>query len=90
MHRPSPLIHTLGPFAAFSYTITYTCARTLGNHYNYDALKIGLVLLSYGVGCTLGSVLGGRWSDKVLRRLTSANGGHYFPEAVPVPPLRKV
>jgi hypothetical protein len=38
----------------------------------------------------LGSVLGGRWSDQALRRLTSANGGHYLPEAAPVPPPRKV
>ncbi|KAI9442899.1 MFS general substrate transporter [Lactarius indigo] len=65
---------------AFSYNITYTCSRTLGDHYNYDALKIGLVLLSFGAGSVLGSVLGGRWSDHVLRRLTSANGGHRLPE----------
>lgn len=79
--RSNPLILTLGLFFAFSYNITYTCSRTLGDHYNYDSLKIGLVLLSYGVGCMLGSVLGGRWSDLALRRLTSANEGHYFPEA---------
>jgi hypothetical protein len=29
----------------------------------------------------LGSILGGRWSDQTLRRLTDANDGHYFPEA---------
>jgi hypothetical protein len=29
----------------------------------------------------LGSVFGGRWSDLALRRLTSANEGHYLPEA---------
>jgi hypothetical protein len=29
----------------------------------------------------LGSVLGGRWSDQALRRLTSANDGNYLPEA---------
>ncbi|KAH9165515.1 MFS general substrate transporter [Lactarius sanguifluus] len=76
-----PLFLVLKPFFfAFSYNITYTCSRTLGNHYNYDALRIGLVLLSYGVGSVLGSVLGGRWSDRVLRRLTSANGGHRLPE----------
>ncbi|KAH9028700.1 major facilitator superfamily domain-containing protein [Lactarius pseudohatsudake] len=76
-----PLFRALGLFFAFSYNITYTCSRTLGDHYNYDALKIGLVLLSFGVGSVLGSVLGGRWSDRVLRRLTSANGGHRLPEA---------
>ncbi|KAI9451117.1 MFS general substrate transporter [Lactarius psammicola] len=69
-----------GFFFAFSYNITYTCSRTLGDHYNYDALKIGLVLLSYGAGSMLGSILGGRRSDQALRRLTSANGGHHLPE----------
>lgn len=29
----------------------------------------------------LGSILGGRWSDQTLRRLTDANDGHNFPEA---------
>ena len=79
--RPNPLILALGLFFAFSYNITYTCSRTLGDRYNYDSLKIGLVLLSYGAGCMLGSVLGGRWSDLALRRLTSANEGRYLPEA---------
>lgn len=69
-----------GLFCAFTTTLTYTSARLLGNQYNYDALKIGLVLVSYGAGCMLGSTLGGRWSDQALRRLTDANDGHYLPE----------
>ena len=65
-------------------TLTHTWL--LGNQYNYDVLKIGLVLISYGAGCVLGSVLGGRWSDQVLsdqvlRHLTDANDGHHFLEA---------
>ena len=79
--RPKPTYLRLGLLFAFSFNITYTSSRTLGNHYNYDPLKIGFVLLSYGIGCMLGSVLGGRWSDQVVRRLTSANGGNYLPEA---------
>lgn len=39
-----------GLLFAFSYLITYTCARTLGSRYNYSSLKIGLVLLSFGIG----------------------------------------
>lgn len=27
-----------------------------------------------------GSVLGGRWSDRVLRQLKARNGGHGYPE----------
>lgn len=30
--------------------MNYTCSRTLADKYGYDALKIGLVLLSYGMG----------------------------------------
>ncbi|KAI0298143.1 major facilitator superfamily domain-containing protein [Multifurca ochricompacta] len=65
---------------AFVYCLTYTCSRTLANNYNYDALKTGLVLLSYGIGSIFGSVLGGRWSDRELRRLINANGGRHSAE----------
>ncbi|KIJ60300.1 hypothetical protein HYDPIDRAFT_117385 [Hydnomerulius pinastri MD-312] len=69
-----------GLLFAFSFSITYTCARTLALYYNYDALKTGLVLLSYGIGSVTGSILGGRWSDRTLARLKAANGGTSFPE----------
>jgi len=82
-----PMIHVLrqlnnlttlfasGLYFAFSYSIAYTCSRTLSNDYHYDALKIGAVLLSFGIGNLLGSILGGRWSDHVQRRLQAENGG---------------
>lgn len=81
---------------AFAYCIAYTCSRTFANAYHYDALQVGLVLLSYGLGefnspshdllanCTIGavggSILGGRWSDRVLRRMKAKNGGQGRPE----------
>ena len=55
----------------FSYCISYTCARTLENDYGYNALDTGFVLLAYGVGSMFGSILGGRWSDHVLRQATA-------------------
>ncbi|KAF9220514.1 vacuolar DHA amino acid exporter [Gyrodon lividus] len=64
-----------GLLFAFSFSITYTCARTLALYYNYNALKTGLVLLSYGIGNLIGSILGGWWSDRTLARLKAANGG---------------
>ncbi|KAI0671081.1 MFS general substrate transporter [Trametes maxima] len=82
-----PIIHVLrrmnnltiltasGLIFAFSYSIAYTCSRTLANEYNYNALQIGLILLSFGVGSLFGSVLGGRYSDYVLRKLKARNGG---------------
>ncbi|KAG1821347.1 major facilitator superfamily domain-containing protein [Suillus variegatus] len=69
-----------GLIFAFSFSIAYTCARTLSMYYNYDALKTGLVLLAYGIGSVTGSILGGRWSDRTLARLKAANGGISFPE----------
>ncbi|KAI0061746.1 MFS general substrate transporter [Artomyces pyxidatus] len=64
----------------FSYCISYTCARTLELKYNYNALQTGLVLLSYGVGSIGGSILGGRWSDHVLKKLRAAHDGQGPPE----------
>lgn len=69
-----------GLLFAFGFSITYTCARTLALYYDYNALKTGLVLLSFGIGSMLGSILGGRWSDRTLARLKAANGGVSFPE----------
>ncbi|KIJ54897.1 hypothetical protein M422DRAFT_153520 [Sphaerobolus stellatus SS14] len=60
----------------FSYCITYTVVITLGNApYNYDSLKLGLVLLSFGIGNMAGSLIGGRWSDHVMRKCKAENGG---------------
>lgn len=69
-----------GLLFAFTYSITYTCARTLANVYGYDPLRTGLVLLSFGIGSILGSVLGGRWSDHKFIQLKNANGGKSEPE----------
>ncbi|OJT02082.1 MFS antiporter QDR3 [Trametes pubescens] len=82
-----PIVHVLrrmnnltiltasGLIFAFSYSISYTCSRTLANEYGYNALQIGLVLLAFGVGSLFGSVLGGRYSDHVFRKLKARNGG---------------
>ncbi|KAG8965945.1 hypothetical protein FRC05_002936 [Tulasnella sp. 425] len=65
-----------GSFFGYSYGICYTCARTFAAPpYSYNALKVGSVLLSFGLGNVAGSILGGRWSDRILSRLKAANGG---------------
>lgn len=43
--------------------------------YYYNPLIIGLVLLAFGGGNVIGSIFGGRYSDKVLKRLTAKNNG---------------
>jgi len=74
------ILFASGLIFAFSYSIMYTGSRTLANDYGYDALDIGLVLLSFGIGSILGSVIGGRWSDFIFNRLKSRNGGVSSPE----------
>ncbi|KAG1818699.1 major facilitator superfamily domain-containing protein [Suillus subaureus] len=64
----------------FTYCLSYTCARTLANAYDYNALSVGLVLLCLGVGSIAGSVIGGRWSDRVLAKMMKANGGKWNAE----------
>ncbi|OAX41598.1 vacuolar DHA amino acid exporter [Rhizopogon vinicolor AM-OR11-026] len=75
------LLFASGLIFAFNYSISYTCSITLSEHYDYDSLWIGLVLLSYGIGGNIcGSILGGRWSDRSLAKLTQENGGKSFAE----------
>ncbi|KAG2357342.1 hypothetical protein BDR07DRAFT_1453128 [Suillus spraguei] len=64
----------------FSYCLSYTCARTLANGYGYNAFNTGFVLLCLGVGSIAGSVIGGRWSDRVLANMKAANGGKCYAE----------
>ncbi|KAI0633191.1 major facilitator superfamily domain-containing protein [Trametes polyzona] len=64
-----------GLIFACTYSITYTCARTLANQYGFDALRTGLTLLAFGIGSLLGSVLGGRYSDYVYLKVKARHGG---------------
>ncbi|EIW78231.1 MFS general substrate transporter [Coniophora puteana RWD-64-598 SS2] len=73
-------ITSSGLLFAFSYSITYTCARTLADSYGYNALTTGLVLLAFGIGSVAGSIFGGRWSDRALARLKVENGGVSYAE----------
>ncbi|KAG1823574.1 major facilitator superfamily domain-containing protein [Suillus subaureus] len=69
-----------GLIFGFTYCLSYTCSRTLANAYDYSAFSIGLVLLCLGVGSIAGSVLSGRWSDRVLAKMIEANGGKWHAE----------
>ncbi|OCF74236.1 hypothetical protein I204_04606 [Kwoniella mangroviensis CBS 8886] len=72
----SVLLTASGILFAAQYTIVYTASITLGDApYNYNSLIIGLVLLAFGIGNIMASILGGRYSDMVLRRLKKKNGG---------------
>jgi hypothetical protein len=82
-HQPTNavVLFASGILFAAQYTIVYTAAVTLAKEpYAYNALHIGLVLLSFGVGNMAGSLGGGKYSDVVLRRLKEKNGGVGVPE----------
>jgi hypothetical protein len=46
----SDFISGSGLVFGFTYCLSYTCARTLANTYDYNALSVGLVLLCLGLG----------------------------------------
>ncbi|KII86599.1 hypothetical protein PLICRDRAFT_43233 [Plicaturopsis crispa FD-325 SS-3] len=62
------------------YTISYTTARLLDREYFYNALNVGLVLSSFGLGATLGSIAGYRWSDHIVARSMMEDGRNPAPE----------
>ncbi|KAL1741936.1 major facilitator superfamily domain-containing protein [Schizophyllum fasciatum] len=82
MRRPNNVVILFSSGLLFSYTfiVPYTSSRTLSKYYGYTPLEIGFVLLSFGVGSLAGSLLGGRWSDMILRRMKAKNGGKFYPE----------
>ncbi|KAJ7468471.1 major facilitator superfamily domain-containing protein [Mycena latifolia] len=75
------ILFASGLMFAFTFVVVYSASRTLGAPpYGYNALKIGLVLLAFGLGNLAGSIIGGRYSDRTLARLKAANGGVSYPE----------
>lgn len=82
-HQPTNavVLAASGILFAAQYTIVYTAAITLAKGpYSYNALHIGLVLLTFGLGNMVGSIGGGKYSDVVLRKLKERNGGVSAPE----------
>ncbi|ODO09168.1 hypothetical protein I350_02768 [Cryptococcus amylolentus CBS 6273] len=78
MKRPTNILIVTSSSLSFGaqYTIVYTASLLLGEApYNYNPLKIGLAILSFGIGNISASVIGGKYSDMVLRRLKKKNGG---------------
>ncbi|KAJ6469053.1 major facilitator superfamily domain-containing protein [Mycena vitilis] len=74
------ILFASGLMFAFNFVVVFTSSRTLSSAYGYNALKVGLTLLSFGLGSLAGSVVGGRWSDVKLAKLKAANGGVSYPE----------
>ncbi|KAF9062176.1 vacuolar DHA amino acid exporter [Rhodocollybia butyracea] len=68
------MLSASGLYFAFAFVLVYTTSRTLDTYYHLNPLKIGFVLVAYGVGTIFGSVLGGRWSDYQLSSIKSKEG----------------
>ncbi|KAJ7889930.1 vacuolar DHA amino acid exporter [Mycena olivaceomarginata] len=69
-----------GLMFGYNFVVVFTTSRTLSSAYGYNALQVGLVLLSFGLGNLAGSLIGGRLSDAKLASLKAANGGISYPE----------
>lgn len=83
LKQPTNLLILTSSALSFSaqYTIVYTASITLGKApYSYGSLKIGLVVLAFGIGNILASMIGGKYSDMVLKKLKKKNGGVGNPE----------
>ncbi|THU95076.1 MFS general substrate transporter, partial [Dendrothele bispora CBS 962.96] len=76
--RPHNLVILLASslLSSFTFLVNYTTSRSLATFYHYSPLNIGLTLVAFG----LGTILGGRWTDHQLIRLTAKNGGKRYPE----------
>lgn len=75
------ILSASGILFAYQYGVCFTAALTFARApYHYNSIQVGLVLLSFGLGNLSGSILGGRWSDRVLAKLKEQNGGVSVPE----------
>ncbi|KAG9097921.1 hypothetical protein FRC06_007010 [Ceratobasidium sp. 370] len=75
------ILSASGIMFAYQYGVCFTAALTFARApYHFNPIKVGLVLLSFGLGNLAGSILGGRWSDHVLAKLKRENGGVSVPE----------
>jgi len=66
-----------GTLYCINVAIPYTFSA---KPYNFSSVVQGLLYLGNSTGYILGSVLGGRWSDHILKKEAARNGGVEVPE----------
>ncbi|CAG8842429.1 31176_t:CDS:1, partial [Racocetra persica] len=54
--------------------------RNFSQRYNLSSSTIGLLFIAPAAGCAIGSLLGGKYSDFVLRKKRSENGDFSYQE----------
>ncbi|CAG8500242.1 42835_t:CDS:2 [Gigaspora margarita] len=71
-------------YFGLTITIVYAqdvlIAKIFTNLYNLSASKVGFVFLAQGAGYVVGSLIGGHYSDFILKREKKNNGGVSYPE----------
>ncbi|KAK9458603.1 major facilitator superfamily domain-containing protein [Lipomyces oligophaga] len=77
-------------FAIAYNSFGYGCLYVLNNSipqlfgyspYNFSSIITGLLYLPNGIGYFCGSLIGGRWSDRILKNYMKSNNGQLIPEA---------
>ncbi|KAK9362297.1 major facilitator superfamily domain-containing protein [Lipomyces starkeyi] len=73
-------------YNSFGYGSLYMMNNTIPDlfaspPYNFSSIVTGLLYLPNGLGYVLGSLVGGRWSDRILKRAIKNNNGKMVPEA---------
>ena len=65
---------TFGTLGLLSISIQDTFATS---PYNLSTIIVGCIYIPIGSGNILGSIFGGRWSDKIMHREARKKGQHY-------------
>ncbi|KAI8987088.1 major facilitator superfamily domain-containing protein [Pilobolus umbonatus] len=76
LQDPTIIVITIYNTVIFAslYFLNPTITVTFKQRYGLNSWQVGLCYLAYGVGLMSGSVLSGRYSDFVLKRLTQKKG----------------
>ncbi|OHW99109.1 fluconazole resistance protein [Colletotrichum incanum] len=80
----SPIIFSLSVYMAVLYGYLYllftTFPQVFKQQYGFSQGSAGLAYIGIGFGSVLGLLFAGLVSDRLVKKLTSRNGGHYQPE----------
>ncbi|GKT93765.1 MFS multidrug transporter [Colletotrichum tofieldiae] len=80
----SPIVFSLSVYMAVLYGYLYllftTFPQVFKQQYGFSQGSAGLAYIGIGVGSVVGLLFAGLVSDRLMKKLTLRNGGHYQPE----------
>lgn len=73
-------------YSGICFAVIYFFNLTISNlystdPYNFSEIIVGLLYIPNSITYVLASVLGGRWTDYLLRKYATSHNGHVVPEA---------